>query len=104
LTISTNKQRSNYYYRKEQEARLLIRQRTEDLFERARRSVDLRIWSYPKHMRSHYESIVRQMFRDMCDEDLERKKLIDNQQLFLRLAQAYAVRHQADLELEAAGV
>ncbi len=90
--ISTDKQRSDFYFRKEQEARLLIRERGEYLWEKARHHVDLRIWSYSKRMRGHYQSIVEQMFRDMCDEDLARKKLIDQQQHYLRLAQAYAIR------------
>lgn len=95
--ISTPKQRANFYTRKEQEARLLIRQRTEELFERARRQVDLRIWSYPKAMRRNYQLIVEQMFRDMCEEDLERKSLIENQQLFTRLAHFYETRAQGEL-------
>lgn len=94
--ISTARQRADYYTKKEQETRLLIRQRSEDLFEKARRHVDLRIWSYPKHMRKHYASIVDQMFRDMCDEDLVRKKLIDNQQHYLRLASHYETRAQGE--------
>lgn len=90
--ISTDQQRSDFYYRKEQEARLLIRQRTEDLFESARRQMDLRIWRYPKSMRKLYPVLVKQLHEDMCGEDLARKKLIENQQHFLRLAQAYKVR------------
>lgn len=90
--ISTDKQRSDFYYRKEQEARLLIRQRTEDLFESARRQMDLRIWRYPKSMRQLYPTLVRQLHEDMCNEDLQRKKLIENQQHFLRMAHAYRTR------------
>ena len=92
--ISTARQRANFYTIKEQEARLQIRHRTEWLFEKARRHVDLRIWTYPRNMLKHYQSIVEQMFVDMCAEDLARKKLIDNQQHFLRLAHFYELRAQ----------
>lgn len=95
--ITTARQRADYYTRKEQEARLQIRIRTEDLFEKARRQIDVRVWSYAKGMRRHYRAMVEQMFRDMCDEDLERKKLIDNQQHFLRLAHMYETRAQSEL-------
>lgn len=91
--ISTDKQRADFYYRKEQETRLLITQRTQDLYERAERTIELRVKRYPKGMRKHLNLYVEQMHRDLCDEDLERKKMIDNQQHFLRLAQAYETRH-----------
>jgi hypothetical protein len=94
--ISTARQRANFYTIKEQETRLLIRHRSDDLFERARRHVDVRIRSYPKRMRKNYEAIVQQMFRSMCDDDFTRRKLIENQQLFLRLAHHYEQRAQGE--------
>lgn len=88
----TEEQRSDYYFRKEQGVRLLIRRRKEVLYEKARRQVDLRIKFYPQRLRKHYAVIVAQMFRSMCEEDPTHKALIENQQLYLRLAHAYKMR------------
>jgi hypothetical protein len=95
--IVSDKERADYYYQREQEARFAIRQRTEHLFEKARRQVDLRIWSYSKNMRRHYQAIVEQMHRDMCNEDLIRQGLIEDQEQFLRLATGYQQRHLRSL-------
>lgn len=96
--ISTARQRADFYTRKEQEARLQIRERTEELADWARRIIDSRIKRYPKGMRRHYESFVEQMFQDLRDEDLARKKMIDDQQHFLRLASFYETRAQGERE------
>ena len=81
-----------YFFQKEQQARAAIAVRNAELWERARRHVDVRIRSYPKGMRRQYQVYVEEMYRDMIQEDLKRKSLIDDQQLYLRLAQAYQIR------------
>lgn len=87
-----NGQRGEYFFRLEQRTRLELRERSEWLYERARRAIDLRIRHYPPSMRSHYPVLVEQMFRGMCEEDVTRRRLIENQQLYLRLAHAYTDR------------
>lgn len=90
--ITTARQRAEHFTRQEQETRLLIRERTDDLRATAEHIIDARIERYPKNMRRHREVFIEQLFRDLRDEDLERKRLIDNQQHFLRLAHFYETR------------
>jgi hypothetical protein len=87
--IDTDAKRADYYFRKEQWTRYAIDERTKELFERARRQIDLRIAHYPKSMRGAYQLYVEQLWRDMCSEDLRRQELIGVQQHYLRLAHAY---------------
>lgn len=86
--------RANYFYRLEQATRVALRERTEDLRATAEYIVNQRINRYPKTMRRHRDVYAETLFRDLRDEDLERRRLIENQQLYLRLAQAYQVRSQ----------
>jgi hypothetical protein len=92
--VITNIDRCDYYYSLEQQTRIEIRERTEDLWATAEYIIDKRIGRYPRNLRRHRDVFIEQLFRDLCDEDLTRKKLIDNQQLYLRLAQAYKIRSQ----------
>jgi hypothetical protein len=85
-------ERANYFFRLEQQMRLQIRERTDDLRATAEHIVARRARCYPRKMRPFVEGYVESIFRDLCDEDLPRKLLIENQQHYLRLAHAYQTR------------
>lgn len=93
--VITDLDRSDYYYKLEQQTRVEIRERTEDLRATAEHVIAARIKRYPKNMRRYAQVYIETLFRDLRDEDLERQRLIENQQLYLRLAQAYKIRSHA---------
>lgn len=88
----TNQERADRFYQLEQSARQKMRRRTEYLYEKARRQIDLRIGHYPKSMQKGYQAYVEQLYLDLCNEDLRLQALDTQQKNCLQLAQAYEIR------------
>lgn len=90
--ISTSRDRSDYFYRKEQHARMTVELITAELLQRATQQINARVKHYPPGMRLLAPTYIKDLHRDMCKESIARNEWIGKQQHYLRLAEAYAAR------------
>lgn len=88
----------------ELQEQVAIAWRTDFLKCLAVRELGRRMRHYPQRIQDDYTGHLEQLHRDLCDEDLIRTKHIGMQRHYLRLAQAYQIRAQAQGHVETGAV